>query len=160
VRVTGQQNRAARLAALRALWDEDTHSELPQVRSDINVTPLVDVVLVLLIIFMVVTPLIASGVTVDLPRTVHHSRKPDDGKDIIISVTKEKLIYVGGARVDRIEALPAAVLAEKRKFPDKSLFIKGDERVSYGAVREVMQVLHAAQLDEVVLGTEEVGAKK
>ena len=46
---------------------------------DINVTPLVDVVLVLLIIFMVITPLIASGVAVDLPRTAHHSRKPDDG---------------------------------------------------------------------------------
>src|SRR5215207_5683375 len=62
--------------------------------ADINVTPLVDVVLVLLIIFMVVTPMIASGVQVDLPRTVNHSKKPDDGKDIIISVTKEKAVYM------------------------------------------------------------------
>lgn len=155
-----QPSRAARLAALRTLLDADRHeSELPRVQSDINVTPLVDVVLVLLIIFMVVTPLIASGVTVDLPRTVHHSRKADDGKDIIISVTKDRQLYVGGARVDRIEALAAAVQAEKRKFPDKSLFIKGDARVGYGAVREVMQALHAAQLDEVVLGTEEASAQ-
>ena len=63
--------------------------------ADINVTPLVDVVLVLLIIFMVVTPMIARGVPVDLPQTVNHSKKPDDGKDIIVSVTKEQAVYVG-----------------------------------------------------------------
>ena len=67
----------------------------PPIKADINVTPLVDVVLVLLIIFMVVTPLIASGVAVDLPRTAHHARKPDDGKDIIVSITKEEKVYVG-----------------------------------------------------------------
>jgi len=67
-----------------------------KVMADINVTPLVDVVLVLLIIFMVVTPLIASGVPVELPKTVHHNRKPDDGKDIIISVTADKRIFMSG----------------------------------------------------------------
>jgi biopolymer transport protein TolR len=153
-----QSSRAARLAALRALIEEDQRSALPQVKADINVTPLVDVVLVLLIIFMVVTPLIASGVSVDLPRTVHHSRKPDDGKDIIISVTRDKRIYVGSSAVDNLESLAPAVQAERRKFPEKSLFIKGDARTTYGAVREVMQALHAAQIDEVTLGTEEANA--
>ena len=71
----------------------------PPIKADINVTPLVDVVLVLLIIFMVVTPLIASGVAVDLPRTAHHARKPDDGKDIIVSVTADKRVYVGRTAV-------------------------------------------------------------
>src|SRR5262245_62740610 len=87
------------------------------VKADINVTPLVDVVLVLLIIFMVVTPMIASGVAVDLPRTQNHSRKPDDGKDIIISITSDKRIYVGAAPVPRLEDLGRVVGNERRKFP-------------------------------------------
>jgi len=107
-----------------------------------NVTPLVDVVLVLLIIFMVVTPLIASGVAVDLPRTQHHERKPDDGKDIIVSVTKEEKVYVGRNLVQRPEDLGNVLTAEKRRFPDKSIFLKGDARAPYGAVRVALQAMH------------------
>ena len=92
-------------ARVRAVHGEAQGGARPQVRADINVTPLVDVVLVLLIIFMVVTPLIASGVAVDLPRTAHHSRKPDDGKDIIVSVTADKRFYIGTARLDQVEEL-------------------------------------------------------
>ena len=65
-------------------------------RSEINVTPLVDVCLVLLIIFMVVTPMIVSGVAVDLPKTAHHEKKADDGKDIIVSITADKQQTGGG----------------------------------------------------------------
>lgn len=134
------------------------HEERPkiQVRSDINVTPLVDVVLVLLIIFMVVTPMIASGVAVDLPRTSNHARKPDDGKDIIVSVTKEEKVYVGRNLVPRLEDLGNVLLAEKRRFPDKSIFLKGDTRAPYGAVRLALNAMHEAKIDDVVLGTEEL----
>lgn len=134
------------------------HSERPkvQVRSDINVTPLVDVVLVLLIIFMVVTPMIASGVAVDLPRTANHARKPDDGKDIIVSVTKEEKVYVGRNLVPRLEDLGNVLLAEKRRSPDKSIFLKGDTRAPYGAVRAALQAMHEVKIDDVVLGTEEI----
>ena len=83
-------DRAGRLRALRAVYGEAPAGARPQVRADINVTPLVDVVLVLLIIFMVVTPLIASGVAVDLPRTRHHTRSPDDGKNLVVSITADK----------------------------------------------------------------------
>jgi biopolymer transport protein TolR len=147
--------RGDRLRAIRALHKEEVRP-LPQVKSDINVTPLVDVVLVLLIIFMVVTPLIASGVAVDLPRTAHHFRKPDDGKDIIVSVTQDKRLYVGANRVGGVEELARAVHAEKRKFPDKSVFLKGDARVPYGTVRGAMQALHEQDVEDVVLGTEEL----
>jgi biopolymer transport protein ExbD len=58
------------------------------VRADINVTPLVDVVLVLLIIFMVVAPIIAQAVPIDLPETVHHESRPDDGQHVVVSVTR------------------------------------------------------------------------
>jgi biopolymer transport protein TolR len=128
----------------------------PPIKAEINVTPLVDVVLVLLIIFMVVTPLIASGVAVDLPRTAHHARKPDDGKDIIVSVTKDEKVYVGRNLVPRPEDLGNVLTAEKRRFPDKSIFLKGDNRAPYGAVRVALQAMHDAKIDDVVLGTEEI----
>jgi len=125
------------------------------VQGDINVTPLVDVVLVLLIIFMVVTPMIASGVQVDLPKTVNHFKKPDDGKDIIISVTKEKTVYMMANAV-RKEDIPKRVEEERRKHPEKTVFVKGDSRTSYGAVREVMELVHKAGIEDVMLGTEDV----
>jgi biopolymer transport protein ExbD len=156
VKTPGADRRERWRTVSRAIHGE--HSERPkvQVRSEINVTPLVDVVLVLLIIFMVVTPLIASGVAVDLPRTAHHARKPDDGKDIIVSITKEERVYVGRALVPRAEDLGNVLTAEKRRFPDKSIFLKGDTRAPYGAVRVALQAMHEAKIDDVVLGTEEL----
>jgi biopolymer transport protein ExbD/biopolymer transport protein TolR len=140
----------------KLIGGEHHEREKVQVRSDINVTPLVDVVLVLLIIFMVVTPLIASGIAVDLPRTAHHARKPDDGKDIIVSITREEKVYVGRLLVPRPEDLGNVLTAEKRRFPDKSIFLKGDARAPYGAVRVALQAMHDVKIDDVVLGTEEV----
>ena len=122
----------------------------------INITPMVDVVLVLLIIFMVVTPMIASGVAVDLPRTANHSRKPDDGKDIIVSVARDGRVYVGTQALPRVEDLGRVIVAEQRKFPNKSVFLKGDLRAQYGAVRRAMQSLHDVSIQDIVLGTEEL----
>ena len=131
-----------------------------QVKAEINVTPLVDVVLVLLIIFMVVTPLIASGVTVDLPRTANHSRKADDGKDIIISVTADKRIFMSGRPVPDARDITRLVEEERRRHPEKSPFVKADVRTPYGAVRGVMEAVNKAGLDDVQLGTDEVEVKK
>ena len=126
--------------------------------ADINVTPLVDVVLVLLIIFMVVTPMIARGVPVDLPKTMHHSKKPDDGKDIIVSVTKDKLVYITSNRV-QIKDVPRIIEEERRRFPEKTVYVKGDSRTTYGAVRDVMEAIHKANIDDVMLGTDDVKEK-
>ena len=153
---TPAQRRRLKLHALRALRGGESELPRAEVRSDINVTPLVDVVLVLLIIFMVVTPMIASGVAVDLPKTANHSRKPDDGKDIIVAVTEDARLYVGATRVARLEELAARVTAERRRFPDKSIFLKGDARASFGAVKKVMQVLHEADIEDIVVATEEL----
>jgi len=105
---------------------------------------------------MVVTPMIASGVAVDLPRTANHSRKPDDGKDIIISITHDKRIYVGSSNVPRVEDLGKVVTNERRKFPDKSIFVKGDARAPYGTVKAAMQALHGIDINDITLGTEEL----
>jgi len=155
VKQPGASRRERWRAVSSFLYGEGEAYVRPPVKAEINVTPLVDVVLVLLIIFMVVTPLIASGIAVDLPRTLHHARKPDDGKDIIVSITREERVYVGRNPVPRIEDVAQMMLAERRRFPDKSVFIKGDARAPYGAVRQTLQALHEAKIDDVVLGTEE-----
>jgi biopolymer transport protein ExbD len=154
---TAADQRIERLRALRAvIRNEQAELARPEVKADINVTPLVDVVLVLLIIFMVVTPLIASGVAVDLPKTAHHSRKPDDGKDIIISITQDARVYIGTRQLPQAEDLGAAIVAEQRRFPEKSVFLKGDNRVRFGAIRKAMKTLREANITDVVLGTEEL----
>ena len=127
------------------------------VKAEINVTPLVDVVLVLLIIFMVVTPMIARGVDVQLPVTSHHAKKNDDNRDIVVSITREGTVYVGADRTP-MEKLGAAVEQEKRRHPDKGIFLKADERLDYGQARRAMDAIHAAGIEDVQLGTDEAAA--
>jgi biopolymer transport protein ExbD len=126
--------------------------------ADINVTPLVDVVLVLLIIFMVVTPMIVGGVAVDLPKTRHHDQKPDDGKDLIISVTTNKEVYFMSNHV-KAEDVTRLVEEEVRRFPDKTVYVKGDARTTYGAVRKVLEAVNKAKIENIMLGTDEVEKK-
>jgi biopolymer transport protein ExbD len=140
-RARGAHNRRARVAH--------------KIKADINVTPLVDVVLVLLIIFMVVTPMLNKGVNVELPLTLHHDKRIDDSRDIVVAITREGQLYVGSERVS-IERLATAVVSERRRYPDKSIFLKGDTRISYGQAHQAMQALHQAGIDQVELGTEEV----
>ena len=125
-----------------------------QVRAEINVTPLVDVTLVLLIIFMVVTPMIVRGVSVDLPLTSHHDRKNDDNKDLIVSVNARGDVYLDADKVPP-GGLTAAVAEERRRYPDKGVFVKADRRIRYGTAREVMEAVHRAGIEDVQLGTEE-----
>jgi biopolymer transport protein TolR len=125
-----------------------------QVKAEINVTPLVDVVLVLLIIFMVITPMIARGVSVDLPITAHHDKKADDNKDLIVSITADGELYLGADKVT-LERLGAAVQEERRRTPDRGVFLKADHRARYGAARTAMEALHRAGLEDIQLGTDE-----
>jgi biopolymer transport protein TolR len=125
-----------------------------QVRAEINVTPLVDVVLVLLIIFMVVTPMIVRGVSVDLPITSHHDRKNDDNKDLVVSINASGDVYVNADKVP-VDRLEAAVQEERRRYPDKGIFLKADQRIRYGTARATMEAIHRAGVEDVQLGTEE-----
>lgn len=124
------------------------------IKADINVTPLVDVVLVLLIIFMVVTPMLSKGVNVDLPVTQNHDKRNDDNRDLVVAVTRRGEIYVGSALVP-LDRLGDAVAAERRRHPDKGIFLKGDARLDYGQARRVMEAIHRAGMEQVQLGTEE-----
>ncbi|HEX3695626.1 MAG TPA: biopolymer transporter ExbD [Polyangia bacterium] len=125
-----------------------------QVRADINVTPLVDVVLVLLIIFMVVTPMIGRGISVQLPITTNHDKKNDDNKDIIVSISQAGEVFVNADKVPA-DHLTAAIEAERRRAPDKGIFLKADHRIDYGQAREAMEAIHRAGVEDVQLGTDE-----
>ena len=124
------------------------------VKADINVTPLVDVVLVLLIIFMVITPMIARGVAVELPITTHHDKKNDDNKDLIVSVTAEGDVFLNADKIP-IDRLTTAVQEERRRNPDKGIFLKADQRARYGAARRTMEAIHRAGVEDIQIGTEE-----
>jgi len=131
-------------------------------RSDINVTPLVDVMLVLLIIFMVVTPMLQRGKGVELPQVSQPEKQSDEGKDIIVSVEYVRRgagfdynIYLGDAAVDPT-ALRTRLMDELRKDPAKEVYLKGDKKLNYGSVRKVMEICHEAGFTQVKLATEEI----
>lgn len=125
------------------------------VKADINVTPLVDVVLVLLIIFMVVTPMLSKGVNVDLPVTQHHDKRADDNRDVVVAITHRGRVFLGATEIPW-ERLGQAVAAERRRHPGKGIFLKGDARIDYGLARRVMEILHGAGIEQIQLGTEEL----
>jgi biopolymer transport protein ExbD/biopolymer transport protein TolR len=125
------------------------------VKAEINVTPLVDVVLVLLIIFMVITPMLSRGVDVELPITDHHEKKQDTGDQLVVSVSAAGVVYFDTARVDT-DHLKSKVEEELRKNPGKEIFFKGDKRIKYGVARETLETIHGAGATVVQLGTDEV----
>jgi biopolymer transport protein ExbD len=108
--------------------------------ADINVTPLIDVVLVLLVVFMVITPMLSSGLPVDLPEATSTTTVNDAGQFIVISITKDGRWAVEQEEVDK-DTLIEAVNAEYRKRPESSVLVKGDFSLEYGVVREVMDLL-------------------
>jgi biopolymer transport protein TolR len=107
--------------------------------ADINVTPLVDVMLVLLIIFMITAPLLQVGVPVDLPKT---SAQQVGGKDepLVVSVNSKDEVFLGDNKFElpELSAKLKAVYAEK---PDQRVFIRGDKAINYGRMMEVMGVV-------------------
>src|SRR3954453_2031075 len=106
--------------------------------SDINVTPLVDVCLVLLIIFMVVTPMLQKGVPVNLPVTEEPEKTPDTDKQLQISVKADGSVYLGSTVV-RKEQVQSELEQIHQKSPDREVAVKDDKLVKYGAVLDVLK---------------------
>jgi biopolymer transport protein TolR len=128
----------------------DTSSHI---RSDINVTPLVDVCLVLLIIFMVVTPLLQKGVDVQLPETGSPEKLPENQKQLAVSVKADGSVYVRDSYLPD-ERLPAVLAEIHDNSPDREVIVKGDRRLQYKRVREVMRIINEAGFTRVGLITE------
>lgn len=125
--------------------------------AEMNVTPLVDVMLVLLIIFMVAAPLLVSGVTLDLPRT-SAAALPDVKERIVVSVTRDGKTFIGDEAVSR-DALPDRLRSLKSDKTDSTIFLRGDTRTDYGTVMEVLGLLGKAGFADISLLTEEPHGK-
>jgi len=127
-----------------------------QVTSDINVTPMVDVMLVLLVIFMVVTPMLQKGVSVDLAQTDNPTRMADADKEdaLLVGVMRDGTIFFGSDKVspDQLTEKMKDRLANRT---DKRVFIKADARAKYGNVVEVVDNIRSAGVDQVGLLTEQ-----
>jgi biopolymer transport protein TolR len=118
--------------------------------SDINVTPLVDVVLVLLIIFMVVTPMLQKGVPVNLPVTEDPEKTPDTDKQLQISVKADGSVYLGPnvIRKDQVEPQLKEIF---ERTPDREIAVKGDRTVKYGDVLDVLKACREVGFNDVGL---------
>jgi len=118
--------------------------------SEINVTPLVDVCLVLLIIFMVVTPMLQKGVPINLPVTEDPEKTPDTEKQLIISVKADGSVYLGSTVV-RKEQVQGELDSIHQRTPDREIAVKGDRLVKYGAVLDVMKACREVGFNNVGL---------
>ena len=130
------------------LHKKNKPSLIKEVRSDINVTPLVDVCLVLLIIFMVVTPMLQKGVDVVLPETNNPEKMPEGQKQLTVSIKQNGEVWVGENWVPN-DNLKARLEQIQTETPDKTVVIKGDRRLKYKDVRKVMQLLNEAGFNRV-----------
>ena len=126
------------------------------VNSDINVTPMVDVMLVLLIIFMVITPMLQKGVSVELAKTDNPQSMADADKEdaLLIAVMRDGTVFFGSDKVtpDQLTEKVKDRLATKT---DKRVFIKADARAKYGSVVEVVDNIRSAGVDQLGLLTEQ-----
>ena len=124
-----------------------------EVKSEINVTPLVDVCLVLLIIFMVVTPMLQQGVDVLLPEGPHAEKKPGKEGDLIISIKQDGTVFIGQDWIpDR--NLVTYLRAEHQKDPNRAVMLKADKRINYGKVRQVMKAANDADFTGIAILTQ------
>ncbi len=128
------------------------------IKNEINITPLVDVVLVLLIIFMVVTPMLQRGKDVRLPQSKKTDDEHKDADPIVLSITEDKKAYVESGAFDD-EGLKGKIRKELTIKPGRRILLKGDTRLTFGDIRHVMDVCRQAGATGVNLGVEELKAK-
>jgi biopolymer transport protein ExbD len=121
-----------------------------EVKGDINVTPLVDVCLVLLIIFMVVTPMLQSGVDVMKPETKDPTKMPENQKQLAVAIKADGSVFVGQNWVPDAN-LKAQFEQVHTDMPDKDVMIKADRRLKYKRVRELMRMINEAGFSRVGL---------
>ena len=130
---------------------------VPPPVADINVTPMVDVMLVMLIIFMVITPMLSKGVSVDLVKTQHpiSMQAADKSDAIVCAVTRDGKTYLNTTKMEP-EDLPGKVKDLLANRLDKTVFVKADSRARYERVVDVVDNLRAAGVDQLGLLTEQV----
>ena len=123
------------------------------VKSDINVTPLVDVMLVLLIIMMLIAPLLQQGVPVTMPEAANTGEKPDTQDQTVVAIDSKGAFYVNALPVAPDNLVPQVqrVLEDKK---EKIVYLKGDKDAKYAAIMDVMDAFRKAQIENIALITE------
>ena len=125
------------------------------VMAEINVTPMVDVMLVLLIIFMVTAPLLTVGVPIDLPQTQASSLDQADKEPLAVSVNTNGQVFLQNSEIPLEELVPKLrAISQARGGIDERIYVRGDKTVDYGTVMKVMGRLNAAGFRKVALVTE------
>ena len=124
-----------------------------EIKGDINVTPLVDVCLVLLIIFMVVTPMLQNGIDVLLPQGPNSVQKPGEKDDLTISIKPDGTLFVGQNWIPEGD-LSRYLQAEHQKNPTRAVMLKADMRINFGKVRTVMKAANDANFTSISILTE------
>jgi biopolymer transport protein ExbD len=131
----------------------DTGGSKGSLKADINVTPLVDVMLVLLIIMMLIAPLLQQGVAVTLPEAANTGDKPDTQDQTVVAIDSRGAFYVNALPVAADDLIPRVrrVLEDKK---EKIVYIKGDKDAKYAAIMDAMDAFRKAQIENIALITE------
>jgi biopolymer transport protein TolR len=126
-----------------------------QVSSDINVTPMVDVMLVLLIIFMVITPMLQQKVAVDMAKVDNPTNMPDADKEdaIVVAITRDGGVFLGQNRV-AVAELGGKVRDKLADTPGKTIFVRADARAQFRAVEDAIDAVRTAGVEDVGLLTQ------
>jgi biopolymer transport protein TolR len=131
----------------------DTGGAKGGLKADINVTPLVDVMLVLLIIMMLIAPMLNQGVAVVLPEAGNTEPKPQTQNQTVVAIDSANQFWVNGLQVSKTE-FPTRVKATLEDKTEKVVLIKGDKDAKYSAIMEAMDALRAVQIEDIGLITE------
>ena len=138
-------------------------AKAPDVVSDINVTPMVDVMLVLLIIFMVITPMLSKGQTVNMVKTHNPIKMQEADKEdaVLVAITSDGQVYLspGNSKI-QVDQLAGKVKDLQTGRTDKTVYIKADARARFSSVTDVIDNLRTAGVDQLGLLTEEIQDKK
>jgi biopolymer transport protein ExbD len=137
-------------------------AKAPPVVSDINVTPMVDVMLVLLIIFMVITPMLSKGQTVTMVKARNPIKMVEADKEdaVLIAITRDGKVFLSpGNQLVQSDQLGSKVKDLQTNRTDKTVYIRGDARARFSSVTDVIDNLRTAGVDQVGLLTEEVQDK-
>ena len=134
--------------------DMGSENRLGPALSEINVTPFVDVVLVLLVIFLITAPMMLGGIDVRVPRTATRNIQPEER--LVLTVTKDRGLFLESQPIT-LDRLSKVLSGMAQRNPKSSVFLKADEAVAYGTVMRVMDVIKKAGIDRVGMVTEPVG---
>ena len=130
-------------------------NEGSKVNANINVTPMVDVMLVLLIIFMVITPMLQNKVSVDMAKVDNPTSMPDADKEdaIVVAITRDGGVFLGQDKI-AVSELGARVRDKIADKPGKTIFVRADARAQFRAVEDAIDAVRTAGVDEVGLLTQ------